>query len=221
MEIRSFSEITNIYMARRSCVQETAAWRFIKACACDMIVLFIILSINQIKYGITTSFDVPHVNSVLICGYEGLLVGTYAYWVELFFFARLVSLQVLSDLLDAVRFWFRHHEAFASLKHFHCLSSFFFVLVFDCEELHVSCCSSQEQWPVCSIVIQPLNTLDTLRNVLRMQNIKAFCLGLKFCQIIKICSTFLILDPFKKNDSPTAIAYRQYVSSCVEWDCRQ
>ena len=208
-------------MPRGCCVQETAAWRFIKACACDMIVLFIILSINQIKYGSTTSFDVPHVNTVLVCGYKGLLVWTYAYWVELFFFARLESLQVLSHLLDTVRFWFRHHQAFASLEHLDSLSCFGFFLLFDCEELHVSCCSSQEQWPVCSIVIQPLNTLDTLRYVLRMQNIKAFCLGLKFCQIIKICSTFLILDSFKKNDSPTAITYRQYVSSCVEWDCRQ
>ena len=44
-----------------------------------MIVLFIILSINQIKYSAFTSFDVPHVNTVLVCGYEGLLVGTYAY----------------------------------------------------------------------------------------------------------------------------------------------
>ena len=181
-----------------------------------MIILFIVILIDQIKYSARTSIDVPHVNTVLVWGYEVLLVGTYAYWMQLFFFARFISLQVLPYLLGAWRFWFRHDQAFASLEHSYSWGWFGFLLVFDCEELHISCCSSKEQWLASSTVIQPLNTLYTLRYVLRVQNIETFCLGLKFCQIIKICKTLFIPDPFENNHSPTAVTHRKYVTSCVE-----
>ena len=43
-----------------------------------MIGLLVILPINQILYN-ASSIDVPKVKTALICGYEVLLVSTYAY----------------------------------------------------------------------------------------------------------------------------------------------
>ena len=82
VEVRSFTKITEVNLARRCCIQEHAALVFIEACACDTLRVcdsFLFLRINQVKYRVFWPFDVPHVDSVFVSSDEGVLIWARAY----------------------------------------------------------------------------------------------------------------------------------------------
>ena len=56
-------------------------------------------------------------------------------------------------------------------------------------------------------MIDPLDVLYTFRNILRVENIEAFGMSLKFSEIIKASLPIIFVNSLEENNSSTSISY--------------
>ena len=70
-------------------------------------------------------------------------------------------------------------------------------------------------------MVDPLYALHTLGDILRVQHIKAFCVCLKFSEIVKVSLTIFILNSLEKDDTATPISDGEKIACAIEADGRQ
>lgn len=70
-------------------------------------------------------------------------------------------------------------------------------------------------------MVDPLYTLHTLGDILRVQHIEAFCVCLKFSEIVKVSLTIFVLNSLEKDDPASSISDGEKITCAVEADGRQ
>ena len=135
------------------------------------------------------------------------------------FLARLIRRQMLSLLGLADCFRFRHLKSFTFLEHFARCDLLVNVFLLKNKELYITCRGSEQSRLASLSPVYPLNSLDTLRNILGIKYIETFCMSLKFSKIIKVSLSLLILNSLEKNNSTTTISNRKNVPNRIKTNC--
>ena len=174
------------------------------------------LVIYQAVHCVFCLFNVPKINSLLVSSDKIFGIVRHANRMKPVFFARLVSGQVLSLFWCTDFFWFRNHKTFAFIKHFCSRHLLINALFFQSKEFDITSGASKNERYVSFSRINPLNLLDTFWNVLRIKNIKTFSMCLKFCKIIEICLSKLVLDSLENDNTTTSISHGKDVACLVK-----
>ena len=74
------------------------------------------------------------------------------------------------------------------------------------EEFYLASIGHQQLWLRGVHIVQPINCSDSLGDLLRVEHIKVFLVGLELREIVKIFDAFGAGCLFKDNDSASSIA---------------